>query len=153
MLRSRWWIRIKFYSFDAELRSQQSNELLIAHFDLRWRRILRSKKAHDPEAAIRDYVRARASSLSAREPITRSQVTEDRINSILGTPRDVCNGTIRLVWVSVRFAEVEESLLSRAMERERGKAEALQRQQQQQDDVGDADHEQDDPGEPAVEGR
>lgn len=132
---NRWWTPIKSYTFDAELQSEPSNEVLIAHFDLRWRRIRRSTKVHDPEVAIRDYVRASASSLSTRESITRSQVTEDRINAIFGTPRNICNGAIRLLWVSVRFAKVEENILSRALERERAQVEAFRRERQQRDEI------------------
>jgi hypothetical protein len=135
MVRIRWWMPIKSYTFDTDLQSQQPDELFIAHFDLRWRHVHRAKKVHDPEAAIRNYVRASASSLSAKEPVTRSQVTEDRINAVFGTPNDICNHAIRLLWVSVRFAKVEEGLLSRALERERAQVEAFRREQQQRDEV------------------
>jgi hypothetical protein len=135
MAGNRWWLRKRSYAFDVELRSQQPGELLHAHFDLRWRRTRRSKKVHNPEVSILDYVRTQADSLTIKEPITRSQVVEDRINAILGTPRDICNSTIRLLWVGVRFAEVNEGVLSAALERERAQIAALRREEQQRDEI------------------
>lgn len=139
MTSNHWWLPIKSCAFNDELQPLRSDVLLAAHFELRWRRKRASKKVHSPEAIIRDYVRTCAHKICSQEPITRFRAIEDRINAALGAPKDICNAAIRLLWVEVRIAEVEEVRLARARERENTRIEALNRYEQQIEEIRNVD--------------
>jgi hypothetical protein len=135
MTGNHWFLLTKHYAFDDELQTREPDEVLKAHFDLRWRRVGGSKRIYKPHPAIREYVRRHAGRISAEESIIRYHWIEDRINSAMGTSHDICGSAIRLLWANVRFLEVDEDLIVRARERERLRIEAVRREQEQKAEI------------------
>jgi hypothetical protein len=121
------------FSFSEDLPTTEVDLSLRAHFQVLWQHIPASSCHHDPEAALRDYVRAHAKRVSEKEPITRFYAISDSINTALGVSQDLETASVRLLWASVLVEPGQ--MLNYAVERERIRSEVQLRVEQQKDEI------------------
>jgi hypothetical protein len=126
------------YRFEASLDSLVPGEKFTATFDILWDRVPGLRVHPDPYAVVRDYLRTSAEDISSKIPVTRRDVTADRINASLGSSHEFQQAGFHILQVRAQIS-VDPDILEYALGREKSQNKAREREQELTDEIRHVD--------------